>query len=189
MKNLIKAKIEEDIEAKEDLHNKQVENIEKAARLIIAAFITDCKLLIFGNGGSAADSQHMAAELVGRFKKERRALPAIALTTDTSSMTAIANDYGYDEIFSRQVEALGKPGDIALGISTSGKSKNVINALKKAKMAGMKTIGLTGAEGGTIKELCDVTISAGSKNTPRIQESHELILHIICEIVENEIFK
>ena len=189
MKNIIKAKIEESIEVKEDLHVKQVENIEKASRLIIAAINTGGKVLVFGNGGSAADSQHIVAEFVGRFKKERRALPAIALTTNTSTLTAIANDYGYDVVFSRQIEALGKEGDVAIGLSTSGNSKNVVLALEKAKALGMKTIGLTGAGGGAMKNHCDATIAVGSKNTPRIQESHVLIAHIICEIVEGELFK
>ncbi|MFA6321293.1 MAG: D-sedoheptulose 7-phosphate isomerase [Candidatus Omnitrophota bacterium] len=189
MKNTIKAKIEESIEVKEDLHTMQVANIEKASRLIIAAFNTGGKVLVFGNGGSAADSQHIAAEFVGRFKKERRALPAIALTTNTSTLTAIANDYGYDVTFLRQVEALGQKGDIAIGLSTSGNSKNVVAALEKARAMGMKTIGLTGAGGGVMSGLCDALIAVGSKNTPRIQEAHILVAHIICEIVENELFK
>ncbi len=189
MKNTIKAKIEESIEVKEALHESQVENIEKAARLIITSLKADGKLLVFGNGGSAADSQHIAAELVGRFKKERPAFAAIALTTNTSILTAIANDYGYDVTFSRQIEALGRRGDAAMGLSTSGNSKNVIDALKKAKSAGIRTIGLTGADGGAMKEICDVLIAVGSKNTPRIQESHILIGHILCELIENEIMK
>ena len=189
MKNLIKAKIEESIEVKESLHETQAENIEKAARVIISSLRTGGKLLLFGNGGSAADSQHMAAELVGRFKKERKALAAIALTTDTSILTALGNDYGFDVVFARQVEALGRAGDVAMGLSTSGKSKNVIAALKKARSIGIKTIGLTGLDGGAMYEACDVLITAGSKNTPRIQESHSLIGHILCELIENEIMK
>ncbi|MDD4860457.1 MAG: D-sedoheptulose 7-phosphate isomerase, partial [Dehalococcoidales bacterium] len=177
------------IEVNQDLHVKQVENIVKAAKLIIAALNTDGKILVFGNGGSAADSQHIAAEFVGRFKKERKALPAIALTTNTSTLTAIANDYDYDAVFLRQVEALGKEGDIAIGLSTSGNSKNVTGALEKAKSLGMKTIGLTGASGGDMKAHCDVLIAVGSKNTPRVQESHMLIYHIICELVEGALFK
>ncbi len=189
MKNIIKAKIEESIEVAEDLHKSQAENIEKAARAIITSLAAGAKLLVFGNGGSAADSQHIAAELVGRFKKERRGLAAIALTTDTSILTALGNDYGYDSIFSRQVEALGLEGDIAMGISTSGNSKNVIAALKKAKSSGIRTIGLTGAGGGTMKEVCDFLIAVDSKNTPRIQEAHTLIGHILCELIEGELCK
>lgn len=189
MKNTIKAKIEESIEVKENLHTMQAANIEKATRLIIAAFNTGSKVLVFGNGGSAADSQHIAAEFVGRFKKERRALPAIALTTNTSTLTAIGNDYSYDVVFSRQVEALGAKGDIAIGISTSGNSKNVVLALEKARAIGMRTVGLTGSDGGAMRNLCDALIAVGSKNTPRIQEAHILVAHIICEIVEGELFK
>ena len=189
MKNTIKAKIEESIEVKEALHQTQADNIEKAARLIIGSLKNGGKVILFGNGGSAADSQHMAAELIGRFKKERRAIAAIALTTNTSILTAIANDYGYDVVFSRQIEALGKAGDVAIGLSTSGGSKNVVAAIEKARSMGLKAIGLTGAGGGAMKDICDVLITVGSKNTPRIQESHVLIGHIICELVESEMFK
>ena len=190
MKNVIKAKIEENIETTEELHKGgQVENIEKAVKAIVTSLKNGGKVLVFGNGGSAADSQHIAAEFVGRFKKERKALPAIALTTNTSILTAIGNDYGYDVTFSRQVEALGREGDVAIGLSTSGNSKNVIAALKTAKAAGLKTVGLTGATGGAMKEICDILITPPSKNTPRIQEAHILIAHIICEIVEGEICK
>ena len=189
MKNTIKTRIEESIEVKEALHKTQVENIEKAARLIINSLGGGGKLLVFGNGGSAADSQHIAAELVGRFKKERRGLAAIALTTDTSILTALGNDYGYDIIFSRQVEALGREGDVAMGLSTSGNSKNVVAALKKAKLAGIKTLCLTGEGGGAMKDLCDVLIAVNSKNTPRIQEAHTLISHILCELIEGELCK
>ena len=189
MKNTIKARIEQSIEAKEELHNTQIENIERAARAIISVLKAGGKLIIFGNGGSAADSQHMAAELVGRFKKERAALPAISLTTNTSILTAIANDYGYDAVFARQIEALGKEGDIALGISTSGNSKNVMLAFEKAKAMKIRTIGLSGGTGGVMKDACEISIIASSKDTPRIQESHILIVHILCEIIENEMFK
>ncbi len=189
MKNIIKAKIEESIEVKEALHQSQAANIEKAAKLIIASLRGGGKILIFGNGGSAADSQHMAAELVGRFKKERAAMAAIALTTNTSTLTALANDYGYDATFSRQIEALGKEDDVAIGLSTSGNSKNVIAALNKAKSLKIKTIGLTGASGGAMKDICDVMITVGSKNTPRIQESHIMIIHILCELIEDSLTK
>ena len=189
MKDLIKAKIEESIEVKEGLHEGQAGNIENAARIIISSLRGGGKLMLFGNGGSAADSQHIAAELVGRFKKERRAFAAIALTTDTSILTSLGNDYGYETIFARQVEALGKSGDAAMGLSTSGSSKNVIAALKAAKSLGIKTIGLTGLNGAGMKEVCDVLIQVGSKNTARIQESHILIGHILCELIENEMTK
>ncbi|MDO8525337.1 MAG: D-sedoheptulose 7-phosphate isomerase [Candidatus Omnitrophota bacterium] len=189
MQNIIKAKIEENIEVNEELHVSQAANIEKAARLIISAIRTGGKVLLFGNGGSAADSQHIAAELVGRFKKERRPFAAIALTANTSILTAIANDYGYNVTFSRQIEALGKEGDAAIGLSTSGNSKNVIEALEKARLQGMRTIGMTGAAGGSMKDICDALITVGSKNTPRIQESHIMIGHILCELVEGELSK
>lgn len=186
---MIERIIKESIKTKEDLLRTQAPNIEKAAWMIINCLQANGKILILGNGGSAADSQHMAAELVGRFKKERRALAAIALTTNTSTITAIGNDYGYDAVFSRQVEALGKMGDVAVGISTSGNSPNVIKALEKAKLMGLKTIGITGGDGGKLREVSDVLIVAGSKNTPRIQESHILIIHALCELVENGIVK
>jgi len=189
MKELIKKRIEESIKVKESLCKAELDNIASAAAAIIKSLKDGGKLLVFGNGGSAADSQHIVAELVGRFKKERRALAAIALAANTSTLTAIANDYGYDASFSRQIEALGKPGDAALGISTSGNSKNVIEAVKKAKAAGMKTISLTGCGGGKLKSECDVSIVVDSKDTPRIQESHILIGHIICELIEEEFVK
>ena len=146
------------------------------------------KILIFGNGGSAADAQHLAAELVNRFKKERAPLPAIALTTDTSILTAVANDYDFSQIFSKQILALGKKGDIALGISTSGKSSNVISALKVAKKLGLYTVGLSGGDGGLMKEVCDYLILVPSFETPRIQEGHLLFLHIFSELLEEIIF-
>ena len=189
MQKTIEAIIKDSIRTKEDILKGQVENIEKAAIAIIGSLRKGGKLLIFGNGGSAADSQHIAAELVGRFKLERRALGAIALTTDTSALTAIANDYGYDVVFSRQIEALGCKGDAALGISTSGNSKNVIEALKKAKSLGLKTIALLGGDGGGIKYEADISIIVASKDTPRVQESHAMIGHILCSLIEDGIFK
>ncbi len=146
------------------------------------------KILIFGNGGSAADSQHLAAELVNRFKKDRNPLPAIALTTDTSILTAVGNDYDFSEIFVKQILALGKKGDIALGISTSGKSENVIKALKVAKEKGLYTVGLSGGSGGLMKDYCDYLILVPSEETPRIQEGHLLFLHIFAELLEDLIF-
>lgn len=140
-----------------------------------------------GNGGSAADCQHLAAELTGRFIKDRRPLAAIALTTDTSALTSIGNDYSFDEVFARQVQGLGRSGDVLLAISTSGNSRNVIRAVEEALAAGMSVIGLLGREGGTLNELCDVAIVVPSQVTSRIQESHILIGHTLCEIIEQKL--
>ena len=145
------------------------------------------KIFFFGNGGSAADAQHLAAELVGRFDRERRALPAIALTANTSTMTAIGNDYSYDRVFVRQLEALSTPGDIAVGISTSGKSPNVVNAVRSAREAGVTTVGMTGLSGGELASLAHFCIRIPSERTPRIQEAHILIGHILCELVEEDL--
>lgn len=142
------------------------------------------KLIFLGNGGSAADAQHLAAELTGRYLRERRALPAIALTTNTSCLTAIANDYSYDEVFSRQIEAIASKPDIAIGISTSGNSSNIIQALKKAKEKGLITVGLTGSGGGTLLQVADYCLRIPSEETPRIQEAHILLGHILCEIID-----
>lgn len=188
MRKEIERYIKDSVTAKEDLLKNQVVNIESAAKIIIESLKAGKKLLVFGNGGSASDSQHIAAELVGRFKMERKALPAIALTVNTSILTAIANDYGYDVVFSRQVEALGVKGDVALGISTSGNSKNVIEALKRARSVGMKTIALSGGDGGNMKREADISIVVATKDTPRVQESHILIAHIICALVEDGVF-
>ena len=143
------------------------------------------KVLLCGNGGSAADAQHIAAELTGRYKTERRGLPGIALTTDTSALTAIGNDFGYDKVFERQVEALANKGDLLIGISTSGNSANVLNALQKAKSMGCRTIGLSGRGGGEMNTLCDINIVVPSDDTPRIQEMHILIGHIMCQSVDD----
>lgn len=142
------------------------------------------KMLLMGNGGSAADSQHIAAEIVGRYKKERRGMPAIALTTDTSILTSVGNDYGYNHIFSRQVEALCGPNDVVIGISTSGNSANVVAGIEAAHAVGATTIGMTGSRGGKLAELCDLTFCAPSTDTPRIQETHILVGHIWCDIIE-----
>ena len=189
MKETILKIIKESIETKETLIKDQPANIEKAVSAIVESLKQGGKLLVFGNGGSAADSQHIAAEFVGRFKLERKPLPAVALTTNTSTMSAVANDYGYEVTFSREVEALGKKGDVALGISTSGNSKNVILAIKKAKSLGLVTIALTGGDGGAVKKESDITITVASNNTARVQESHIMIGHIICELVDKELFK
>ena len=161
--------------------------IKSAANLCVDALNSGNKILICGNGGSAADSQHIAAELSGRFKNERRALAAVALTTDTSALTAIGNDYGFDYIFSRQVEAIGKRGDILIAISTSGNSKNVINAIKVARKIGIKVITLTGKGGGEMKSLGDINIVIPSNDTPRIQEMHIMVGHMICQIIDSQI--
>ncbi|HQR51474.1 MAG TPA: D-sedoheptulose 7-phosphate isomerase [Methylophilaceae bacterium] len=144
------------------------------------------KILLMGNGGSAADCQHIAAEIVGRYKRERRGLPAIALTTDTSILTSVGNDYGFQHIFSRQIEALCARDDVVIGLSTSGNSANVVAGIEAAKQAGAYTVGLTGAGGGRLADLCDVTLAMPSSDTPRIQEAHILIGHILCELAEAE---
>lgn len=144
------------------------------------------KILFCGNGGSAADSQHLAAELVGRFVKERRSMAAVALTTDTSILTAVGNDYGYDQVFARQVEGLGRSGDVLIGISTSGNSANVVNAVQMARSIGMHTFAFTGEGGGQLANLCDLTFAVPSKTTARIQEMHILAGHIICELIEED---
>jgi D-sedoheptulose 7-phosphate isomerase len=144
------------------------------------------KILLMGNGGSAADSQHIAAEIVGRYKRERKGLPAIALTTDTSILTSVGNDYGYEYIFSRQVEALCGPLDVVIGLSTSGNSPNVVRAIETAKEIGATTIGMTGGSGGKLKALCDFNLVVPSGDTPRIQEAHNFIGHVLCELAEAE---
>ena len=160
--------------------------IEIAAKLCIDSLKNSNKILIFGNGGSAADAQHIAAELVGRYKTERKGLSAIALTTDTSVITSIANDYGYLHVFDRQVEALANKGDVVIGISTGGSSTNVISALKLANNLGCKTIGFSGKDGGEFNTLCDVNLIAIAEDTPRIQEMHILIGHTICHLIDLE---
>ncbi len=158
------------------------------ARLIASAFLDSKKLLIFGNGGSAADAQHMAAEFINRFLMERPELPAIALTANSSTLTAIANDYDFVELFSKQIKALGQEGDVALGISTSGRSSNVLRGLADAKSRGLKTIALVGGHQNEVRPLCDIIISAPSTHTPRIQEVHGLAIHMICEMVDMILF-
>ena len=160
--------------------------IVAAVDVIVQSIKKDGKVIVFGNGGSAADSQHIAAEFLGRFAKERRSIAAVALTTDTSAMTAIGNDYGFDKIFVRQMEGLGRKGDVALAISTSGNSANVIEAVKLAKKLGIKTIALVGNTGGQLAALADVKIVVPSKVTARIQESHICVAHSICELVEEQ---
>lgn len=160
--------------------------IEESIIEITKCLKNEKKIILFGNGGSAADAQHIAAEFIGRFQKERKSLPALALTTDSSIITSLANDYSYDIVFSRQCESIVKSGDIVIGISTSGNSKNVEKGLKTSKKLGAKTIGLLGGDGGDIKNSADISIIVESKNTARIQEVHRVIYHIICGIVEEE---
>ncbi|MCH5322076.1 MAG: D-sedoheptulose 7-phosphate isomerase [Helicobacter sp.] len=164
-----------------------VAEIQQAAILAIETLDEGNKILLCGNGGSAADAQHIAAELVGRYKIERKGFPAIALTTDTSALTAIGNDYGYEFVFSRQCEALAQEGDLFWAISTSGNSKNVLNALKKAKELGCRTLGFSGGDGGAMHDLCDILLTAPSSDTPRIQEIHILMAHILCNLIEKEL--
>lgn len=160
-------------------------DVERCGNLVIAALSAGKKVLICGNGGSAADAQHFAAELVCRYHTERRSLPAIALTTDTSGLTAIGNDYGYEYSFSRQVEGLGEEGDVIFCISTSGNSPNVVNAAKEAKRKGLTVVALTGEQGGRIKELADIPLCVPSATTARIQECHIFLIHCLCEMIDD----
>lgn len=166
----------------------QIEVLEDISRKVLAAFKAGRKLLLCGNGGSAADSQHIAAEFIARFKRERKSLPAVALTTDTSILTAVANDYDYARVFARQIEGLGAKGDILIAISTSGNSKNVLEAVKQAASQGLVTIGFTGAQGGALKNRVDTCFAAQSSKTPHIQEIHITALHAISEVVEDVLF-
>ncbi|BCR05191.1 phosphoheptose isomerase [Desulfuromonas versatilis] len=185
----IKGQFARNIETMEMVADRLSGTVLECARLIGQALAKGNKVLIMGNGGSAADSQHFAAELVGRFAMERKGLPAIALTTDTSILTAVGNDYGYEAIFTRQVEALACSGDVVIGLSTSGNSPNVHQALERARGIGCHTIGLLGRDGGTIKQLADLCLTIPVKETPRIQEAHIVILHIVCDLVEQILFK
>ena len=199
MENEIRAMIQESIETKR-LTQSMSPQIEKATNLIINALKNNKKILIAGNGGSASQASHIAAEFVGRYKIERKAIPAIALATDLAAITAIGNDYGFDTIFERQIEALGKEGDVFIALSTSGNSRNMIKAAEAARKLDIHVIGLLGRDGGKMKKLLasmlasshagtsSVEIIVPSDNTPRIQEAHLMILHIICELVDKELF-
>jgi D-sedoheptulose 7-phosphate isomerase len=184
MKSIISNEFQEHIETSKKTMLGNSSEIVRAAKICIDSLKNNGKILIFGNGGSAADSQHIAAELVSRYKTERKGLAAIALTTDTSILTAIGNDYGYERVFSRQIEALASPNDVAIGISTGGTSKNVINAFIEAKKNNCKLIGLSGRDGGDFNSLCDVNVVVPSEDTARIQEMHILIGHTICHLIE-----
>jgi len=186
MHSIIKNEFNEHIRISLETLSTIIEPIEIAAKICIKSLQNGGKILIAGNGGSAADAQHIAAELVGRYKTERKGLSAIALTTDTSVITSISNDYGYLHVFERQVEAIAKKGDVLIGISTGGISDNVINALKLANTLGCKTIGLSGKNGGKFNALCDINLIAGAEDTPRIQEMHILIGHTLCHLIELE---
>jgi D-sedoheptulose 7-phosphate isomerase len=184
---LIHSSLEEGAELRKVVARDSGAAIFEAANLIIKCLLTRGKLLLFGNGGSAADAQHLAAEFVGRFVRERPGLPAIALTTDSSILTAVGNDYGFDQIFARQIQALGRPGDVAIAISTSGNSPNVIEGVKAAKRSDLKTIGLSGKDGGLLAKEADVAITIASTSTARIQECHIAVGHLLCELTEEDL--
>jgi D-sedoheptulose 7-phosphate isomerase len=188
--DFIRKQIEESLNVKKLLLDDQtiLESIKKTAAICCDALRNDKKIIFAGNGGSAADSQHLAGELVNRFGFERPGLSAIALTTDTSIITSISNDYGFEKLFSRQIQALGKKGDILIALSTSGNSANITEGIKEAQNAGIITIGLTGRSGGKMSQLCDICLKVPSDDTPRIQESHILIGHILCSMIENSLF-
>ena len=183
----IKLILNESILTIQAIIEKRVKEIEIISELMIKAYKSGGKVILLGNGGSAADAQHIAAELVGKFALKRRAFPAIALTTNSSILTAVANDYGYGNVFSRQVEALAGDKDVVIAISTSGDSANVIKAIKVARSIGARTVALTGGDGGILASVVDVALIVPSDSTPRIQEAHILIGHIICELVEKEL--
>ena len=187
MGQTVEAIFEESIRVKRASLRQNKEAVLAAVDMLSGALKKKRKIIFFGNGGSAADSQHIAAEFIGRFQRERRALAAIALTTDTSVLTALGNDYGFDILFSRQIEGLGQKGDVAFGISTSGNSANVIEGVKKARRMGLKTISLTGNNGGKLARLTDISLIVPAKNTARIQESHICMAHAICELVEDRL--
>ena len=185
--SLLQRSLEEHLQVVQDTLQSQVSEIERAGALLCNTFRQGHKLLICGNGGSAADAQHIAAELVGRYERQRRAWPAIALTTDTSALTAISNDYGYEEIFVRQVEALAIADDVLLALSTSGTSANVLKAVRKARELGCKTIALTGASGEPLASLCDLAVVVPAARTARVQECHITIGHLWCELIDAEL--
>lgn len=186
--NLLINKIfSEHIEVAKNTQIELSDSIILSCNIILKALLDGKKIIFFGNGGSAADAQHFAAEFTGRFVKERRALAAIALTTDTSAITAIGNDFGFDQIFERQIEALGRPGDIVIGISTSGNSLNVINAIKKSNSIGCISITLTGNDGGKLKSMSEINLNIPDSVTARIQEMHLIIGHIFCDFIDSHI--
>lgn len=186
--DVVKAQFEESLRVKRVFLDQYAEATARAGELLVAALKAGGKVLLFGNGGSAADAQHIAAELVGRFARQREGLPAIALTTDTSALTAIANDFGYDQVFARQVRALGRAGDVAVALSTSGRSPSVLRAVEACKAIGIRTIGLAGGNGGLLAQTVDVAlIVSASTHSARIQETHITIGHVLCELVDVEL--
>jgi len=185
VKNIISQELQAHQNTIESVISTMQSPLGKASSLILKTLQKGNKILLCGNGGSASDAQHIAAELTGRYKNTRKALPAIALNTDTSAITAIANDFGYESVFSRQVEALAQKGDLLIAISTSGNSPNILNALETAKELGCKTLGFSGYEGGKMNQYCDINLIVPSNDTPRIQEMHILFGHILCQIVDD----
>jgi D-sedoheptulose 7-phosphate isomerase len=185
---LIEHFVAESIRVKSEFFQTNAALIAETAGKIAQALGEGRKVLLFGNGGSAADAQHIAAEFVGRFLPDRKPLPAIALTTDTSALTSLANDYGYNAVFSRQVQAFGNVGDVAIGISTSGNSPNVIEAIDAARARGMLTVGFTGQDGGKMVDRTDILFRIPSRMTPRIQETHITLGHVLCELIDRELF-
>ena len=189
MKEEIVQVFQESADLKLRFIQQNVEVLRQVVKIVVAAFKAGNKVLLFGNGGSAADAQHIAAEFINRFLIERPPLPAIALTTDTSILTSISNDYGYADSFSKQIKALGKEGDVAIGISTSGSAANVLKAVKVAREMGLKTVGLTGMDGGELAKIVDLAIIVNSQVIPRIQEVHITIGHVLCEMVDRMLFQ
>ena len=183
----VRAILEEAIALHERVKGMDLRPVVDAAAAIVEAIQSGGKMLLFGNGGSAADAQHVAADLVGRYQRERAALAAVALTTDASVVTSVANDYAFDRVFARQIEALGRPGDVALGISTSGASANVVAALETARSRGLRTIAMTGRDGGAVGRAAAIHVNVPSISTPRVQEVHRTLLHVLCELVENAV--
>ena len=188
MTDRISAIVANSLQVKSRFFEAYAADVERAAHVVSEALKAGKKLLIFGNGGSAADSQHVAGELVNRFLQQRRALPAIALTTDGGVLTCIGNDTGFENVFARQIEALGNEGDVCLAISTSGQSANIVVACERARAQGIQVIGLLGRDGGRVAALCDVALIVPSDDTQRIQETHNLVGHILCELIESEMF-
>ncbi len=188
MREKIRARFQESIEVKRQTLEAQGARLEEIVGIMTAGLRRGGKIIIFGNGGSAADAQHIAAELVGRFKLERKGLAALALTVNTSTLTSLANDYGYEAVFSRQLEAVAGPEDVVIAISTSGESDNVIAGMEQAKKMGLKCVALTGGNGGRLAALADLAVVVPSGDTARIQECHITIGHILCELVEEELF-
>lgn len=188
MKKIVIRDLDESASITKNVSKNLSDTIIRISEMIIDSYNSGGKVILIGNGGSAADAQHIAAEFVGKFKLERRSLPAIALTTNTSILTALANDYGYETVFSRQLDSLANDKDILIAVTTSGNSSNILKAVENAKLRNIKVVGMTGKNGGKLKDVADVTIRVPSDNTPRIQEAHIIIGHVICGLVENALF-